>query len=64
MPVLRSLALFLVTALFEIGGAWLVRQGVREHRGRAWIALGALTLAGYGFRPDRGRRRPARPGAK
>jgi small multidrug resistance family-3 protein len=49
MLVLRSLALFLVAALFEIGGAWLVWQGVREHRGWAWIALGALTLVGYGL---------------
>ncbi|MYR57015.1 hypothetical protein GTY54_12505, partial [Streptomyces sp. SID625] len=30
MPlILRSAALFAVAALFEIGGAWLVWQGVR-----------------------------------
>jgi small multidrug resistance family-3 protein len=33
MAVLRSIVLFAVAALAEIGGAWLVWQGVREHRG-------------------------------
>jgi len=33
VAVARSLALFAVAALFEIGGAWLVWQGLREHRG-------------------------------
>jgi small multidrug resistance family-3 protein len=46
---LRSLALFLVAALAEIGGAWLVWQGVREHRGLAWTGAGILALGGYGF---------------
>ena len=49
MLVVRSIALFVVAAVFEIGGAWLVWQGVREHRGWAWAALGALVLAGYGL---------------
>ncbi|MEU6547944.1 hypothetical protein ABZ899_32480, partial [Streptomyces sp. NPDC046859] len=31
MTVARSVALFVVAALFEIGGAWLVWQGIREH---------------------------------
>ena len=35
MTVARSVPLFVLAALFEIGGAWLVWQGVREHRG--WI---------------------------
>lgn len=30
--VLRSIALFVLAAVAEIGGAWLVWQGVREHR--------------------------------
>ena len=38
MVILRSAALFVVAALFEIGGAWLVWQGVREHRGWLWSA--------------------------
>ncbi|MPY85894.1 MAG: hypothetical protein GEV00_22055, partial [Actinophytocola sp.] len=33
MLVLRSVVLFAVAAVAEIGGAWLVWQGVREHRG-------------------------------
>jgi small multidrug resistance family-3 protein len=28
--VARSVALFLVAAVLEIGGAWLIWQGVRE----------------------------------
>ena len=36
----RSAVLFVVAALFEIGGAWLVWQGVREHRGWVWVGGG------------------------
>ena len=49
MGVARSLALFVVAALAEIGGAWLVWQGVREHRGIAFIGAGIAALAAYGF---------------
>lgn len=49
MTVLRSIGLFVVAALFEIGGAWLVWQGVREHRGWMWIVGGVLALGAYGF---------------
>lgn len=49
MSVLRSLALFVVAAVAEIGGAWLVWQGVREHRGVAWIGAGVVALGAYGF---------------
>jgi small multidrug resistance family-3 protein len=49
MGVARSLALFLLAALAEIGGAWLVWQGVREHRGFVVIGAGIVALAGYGF---------------
>lgn len=48
MP-LRSIALFIVAALFEIGGAWLVWQGVREQRGLLWIGAGVIALGLYGF---------------
>jgi small multidrug resistance family-3 protein len=47
--VLRSILLFLVAAVCEIGGAWLVWQGVREHRGWLWIGGGLLALGVYGF---------------
>ncbi|TDD92940.1 YnfA family protein [Actinomadura darangshiensis] len=49
MSVMRSLALFALAALAEIGGAWLVWQGWREHRGVAWIAGGVIALGAYGF---------------
>ncbi|MGW6196479.1 YnfA family protein [Kribbella sp. NPDC055110] len=49
MTVLRSVALFLLAALAEIGGAWLIWQGWREHRGLLWIAGGIVALGAYGF---------------
>ena len=49
MTVARSLVLFVVAAVAEIGGAWLVWQGVREHRGPAWIGAGLVALGIYGF---------------
>lgn len=49
MSVARSMLLFAVAAVAEIGGAWMVWQGVREHRGLAWIGAGIASLAAYGF---------------
>ncbi len=49
MTTLRSIALFALAAVAEIGGAWLVWQGVREHRGVLWIGAGVLALGAYGF---------------
>lgn len=49
MTVLRSLVLFVIAALAEIGGAWLVWQGVREHRGVAFVGAGLVALGAYGF---------------
>jgi small multidrug resistance family-3 protein len=49
MMTLRSAALFILAALFEIGGAWLVWQGVREHRGLVWAGAGVIALGIYGF---------------
>jgi small multidrug resistance family-3 protein len=49
MSVARTVALFVVAALAEIGGAWLVWQGVREDRGSAWIGAGIAALGAYGF---------------
>jgi small multidrug resistance family-3 protein len=49
MTVTRSLLLFVLAALAEIGGAWLVWQGVREHRGSMWIGAGVVALGAYGF---------------
>ncbi|MEE4542305.1 YnfA family protein [Streptomyces sp. V4-01] len=49
MLTLRSIALFVLAALLEIGGAWLIWQGVREHRGPAWTGAGVVALGLYGF---------------
>ncbi|EPZ19645.1 YnfA family protein [Mycobacteroides abscessus] len=49
MLVAKSILLFTAAAVLEIGGAWLVWQGVREHRGWAWMGLGAIALGAYGF---------------
>ena len=49
MTALRSILLFVVAALFEIGGAWLIWQGIREHKGYLWIGAGVLALGAYGF---------------
>jgi small multidrug resistance family-3 protein len=56
MDVLRSIGLFVVAAVAEIGGAWLVWQGLREHRGLVWVGAGFVALGLYGlvatFQPD------------
>jgi small multidrug resistance family-3 protein len=49
VTVLKSTVLFALAALAEIGGAWLVWQGVREHRGLLWAGAGVLALGAYGF---------------
>ena len=49
MTVVRSVLLFVLAALAEIGGAWLVWQGVREHRGLGWVGAGVVALGVYGF---------------
>jgi len=49
VEIVRSVALFAVAAVAEIGGAYVVWQAVRE--GRPWwlAALGGLALFAYGF---------------
>jgi small multidrug resistance family-3 protein len=49
VTVLRSILLFVLAAIFEIGGAWLVWQGVREHRGLIFCGAGVVALGAYGF---------------
>ena len=53
----RSVLLFVLAALAEIGGAWLVWQGVREHRGLVWVGAGVVALGALRVR----RHPPARP---
>jgi small multidrug resistance family-3 protein len=47
--ILRSVVLFLLAAVAEIGGAWLVWQGLREHRGVLYMGAGVVALGLYGF---------------
>lgn len=49
MTIVLSVLLFVLAAVAEIGGAWLVWQGVREGRGLVWVGLGVLALGAYGF---------------
>src|SRR5690349_1662880 len=49
MTIVRSLALFTLAALAEIGGAWLIWQAVREHKPAWYAAAGVLALGAYGF---------------
>ena len=49
MTIARSLVLFVAAAIAEIGGAWLVWQGVREQRGWLWIGAGVIALGVHGF---------------
>jgi small multidrug resistance family-3 protein len=49
MTIAKSVLLFALAAVAEIGGAWLIWQAVRE--GRAWwfAGLGIMALGAYGF---------------
>ncbi|WP_432838846.1 YnfA family protein [Dactylosporangium sp. CA-092794] len=47
--VIRTCLLFVLAAVTEIGGAWLVWQGLREQRGLLWMAAGVVVLGIYGF---------------
>ena len=46
--IARSILLFVVAAIAEIGGAYLMWQAIKEERGLLWAAAGAVALAGYG----------------
>lgn len=49
MSIARSILLFALAAVAEIGGAWLIWQGVREDRGLVWVGAGIAALGAYGF---------------
>ena len=42
VSVVKTLLLFVLAAVAEIGGAWLIWQGVREHRGLVWMGAWVL----------------------
>ena len=47
----RSVTLFVVAGLCEIGGGWLMWQWLREGRGSLWGLCGAAVLILYGVVP-------------
>ena len=49
MTLARIIILFLIAAVAEIGGAWLIWQAVRENRGWWFALLGIVALGAYGF---------------
>jgi small multidrug resistance family-3 protein len=48
MTVGKTVILFVIAAICEIGGAWLVWQGLRENRGWLWAGAGVIALGVYG----------------
>ena len=44
----KSAALFVVAAVAEIGGAYLMWQAIKEHQGVLFAVAGAAALVGYG----------------
>ncbi|HJE51876.1 MAG TPA: YnfA family protein [Tessaracoccus flavescens] len=56
MIALKSIVLFVLATIAEIGGAWLMWQGIREGKGAWWIGAGVIALGLYGlvatFQPD------------
>lgn len=49
VTISRIIILFVLAAAAEIGGAWLIWQGLRENRGWWLPLLGVLALGAYGF---------------
>lgn len=49
MTTARIIILFVIAAVAEIGGAWLMWQAVRENRGWTFALLGIIALGAYGF---------------
>lgn len=49
MSITKTIILFALAAVAEIGGAWLIWQAVREDKAWWWAALGIVALGAYGF---------------
>ena len=49
MTVLKTTILFVLAAVAEIGGAWLIWQSVREGKAWWWAVLGLVALGIYDF---------------
>jgi small multidrug resistance family-3 protein len=48
MRVVKSLLYFVITGLFELGGAYLVWQWLREDKSIGYAVAGAAVLFMYG----------------
>jgi len=49
MSIAKTVILFALAAVAEIGGAWLIWQAVREDKAWWWAGLGIVALGAYGF---------------
>lgn len=49
MSIAKTVILFVLAAVAEIGGAWLIWQAVREDKAWWWAGLGIVALGAYGF---------------
>ncbi|WP_218712074.1 YnfA family protein [Arthrobacter sp. BF1] len=49
MSIAKTIILFTLAAVAEIGGAWLIWQAVREDKAWWWAGLGIIALGAYGF---------------
>src|SRR6478735_7372955 len=49
MTIARTVLLFALAAVAEIGGAWMIWQAVREGRAWWWAGIGIVALGLYGF---------------
>lgn len=49
MSIAKTIILFALAAVAEIGGAWLIWQAVREDKAWWWAGLGIVALGAYGF---------------
>jgi small multidrug resistance family-3 protein len=48
LDILRSISIFILAGLCEIGGGYLVWIALREGKGPWWCAAGGIVLAIYG----------------
>ena len=51
MSILRSVGLFVLAGLCEVGGGWLIWQWLRESRPSWWGLAGGVVLVLYGIIP-------------
>lgn len=49
MTIAKTVLLFALAAVAEIGGTWLIWQAVREDKAWWWAGLGVIALGAYGF---------------